>query len=135
MSTKTTHQIPDRARRFALHLQVYFRHPQSPTWLEGTTENISYSGVLFRSTKVLDPDTPLELRLKLATGSKSSPAAEIRCKGAVIRVEPRNGPESPIAVAVAIKDYRIVRGVMLGGPHLGVPKHSAAQPKAGRRPQ
>jgi len=43
MGTKPSQQNTERARRFALHLPVYFRQPQSPTWLEGTTENISYA--------------------------------------------------------------------------------------------
>ena len=134
MGTKTTNDIPDRARRFALHLQVYFRQPHSTTWLEGTTENISYTGVLLRSTHPLDPQTLVELRLQLAIGSKPNPAAEIRCKGAVVRVEQRDGPETPIALAVAIRDYRIVRQAMLRGGAVGMPKHPAATPKVGRRP-
>ena len=135
MSTKTSHQNPERARRFALHLPVYFRQPQSPTWLEGMTENISYTGVLFRSSSPFVPETSLELRLQLAVGTKQDHASEIRCKGAVVRVEPRNAPETPIAIAVAIRDYRIVRQAMLSGGRLGIPKNTDTPSKAGRRPQ
>jgi hypothetical protein len=135
MGTKTTNHIPDRARRFTLHMQVYFRQPHTSTWLEGTTENISYTGVLFRSTHPLDPETMVELRLQLAIGTKPNPAAEIRCKGAVVRIEQRDGPETPIALAVAIRDYRIVRRAMLRRGPVGMLKHPAARAKAGRRPQ
>jgi hypothetical protein len=135
MGTKTTNHNPNRARRFALHLQVYFRQPHSTTWLEGTTENISYTGVLFRSIHPLDPETMVELRLQLAIGTKPNPAAEIRCKGAVVRVELRDGPETPIALAVAIRDYRIVRRAMLSGGPVDMPKHPPATAKVGRRPQ
>jgi hypothetical protein len=134
MGTKTTNHLPDRARRFALHLQVYFRQPHSTTWLEGKTENISYTGLLFRSTHPLEPETPLELKLQLAIGTKPNPAAEIRCKGAVVRVEHRNGTETPVALAVAITDYRIVRRAMLRGGPIGLPKHLGQTPKVGRRP-
>ena len=135
MSTKTSHQNPERARRFALHLPVYFRQPHSPTWLEGTTENISYTGVLFHSSHPLVPETALELRLPLAVGTKQNRAAEIRCKGAVVRVEQRIAPETPIALAVAIRDYRVVRQAMVRGGQVGIPKNAEAPPKAKRRSQ
>jgi len=117
MSTKTCLQNVERARRFALHLPVYFRQPQTPTWLEGMTENISYTGVLLRSSYPLALKTALEMRLQLQPGAKDTRGAEIRCKGAVVRLEPRDLPGTPIALAVAIRDYRIVRGdVLRGGP-------------------
>ena len=133
MSTKTLHPSADRARRFALHLPIYFRQPQSTTWLEGMTENISYTGVLFRSTHPLVPETSLELRLQLALGAKTLPASEIRCKGAVVRVEPGNAPEAPVSLAVSIRDYRIVRQVILGGGPLELAKRVDSSPKARRR--
>ena len=133
MSNKTSHQSADRARRFALHLPIYFRQPESPTWLEGTTENISYTGVLFRSTHPVVPETSLELRLQLAVGANLIPASEIRCKGAVVRIEPSKAPEAPVALAVSIRDYRIVRQVMLRGGPVGLAKSSNGGPKARRR--
>jgi hypothetical protein len=128
-------QYVERAKRFELHLPVYFRQPHTPTWLEGTTENISYTGVLFRSSYRMAPETPLELRLQLAVGSERNQGAEIRCKGAVVRVEQRIAPETPVALAVAIRDYRIVRrGVLSGGPG-GMPEDADPPPKAGQFPQ
>jgi hypothetical protein len=136
MDTKTSQQNPRRARRFALHLPVYFRPPQSPTWLEGTTENISYTGVLFRSPSPFVPETLLELRLQLPVGTKhESRASEIRCKGEVVRVEHRNAPETATALGVAIRDYHIVRRAMLKDGPVGTPKSTDAPPKSGRRPQ
>ena len=132
MSNKTSLQNSERARRFALHLPIYFRQPHSSTWLEGTTENISYTGVLFRSPYPMVPDTVLQLRLQLATGAKLNHASEIRCKGAVVRVEHRDALESPIALAVAISDYRIVRGGLSGANSLEVSEHTNTPPKAGR---
>jgi len=134
MSTKTSHQNVDRARRFPLHLAIYFREPQSPTWSEGMTENISYTGVLFRSTHPFVPETSLELKLQLAVGTQLSHASEIRCKGAVVRVEQRNAPETPIALAVSIRDYRIVRQAMLGEDPVGLAKSTSTAPKTRRRP-
>jgi hypothetical protein len=131
MANKTSLHNSERARRFALYLPVYFRQPRSSTWLEGTTENISYTGVLFRSPYPMVPETALELRLQLATGAKLNHASEIRCKGAVVRVEQRNAPETPIALAVAISDYRIVRRGVSGGNPLGISENTDLPPKAG----
>jgi hypothetical protein len=135
MANKTSLENSERARRFALHLPIYFRQPQSAAWLEGTTENISYTGVLFRSPNPLVPETTLELRLQLAIGAKQNHASEIRCKGAVVRVEQRSAPETPVALAVAISDYRIVRrGVPRGNPS-GISESTNPLPKARRHLQ
>jgi hypothetical protein len=83
----------------------------------------------------LAPETALELRLKLAVGSKQNHGAEIRCKGAVVRVEQRNAPETPIALAVAIRDYRIVRLDVPSGGSVEMPDNAVSPPKAGPYPQ
>lgn len=97
-----------RARRFALRVPVHFREVNSPTWLEGTTKNISYTGVLFQSSEPLPPETTLELRLRVKVGNQGSSPTEIRCKGTVVRLEQEVLPETPIAVGFAIKAYWIV---------------------------
>jgi len=131
MSTNTSPPNTERARRFALQLPVYFRQPQSPTWLEGTTENISYTGVLLHSSYPLALKTALEMRLQILAGAKQPRGVEIRCKGAVVRIEQSDAPGTPIALAVAIRDYRIVRrDVFRGGPG-GMPGKNDS-PKAGR---
>ena len=133
MPHRISPQHPDRARRFGLHLPVYFREPQNPTWLQGTTENISYTGVLFRSTHPLVPETSLELRLQLAVGPKLNNASEIRCRGAVVRAEQRNAPETPVALAVSISDYRIVRQAILREDSMGLGKSADTTAKVRRR--
>ena len=119
MTPRIAIQSGKRARRFALHLPVHFRELDSPTWLEGTTENISHTGVLFLSSSPLAPETTLELRLQVALGTKGRDPAEIRCKGTVVRLEQRIVPETPIALAVAIRDYRIVSQHSFNGSPAG----------------
>jgi hypothetical protein len=119
MTPRIAIQSGKRARRFALHLPVHFRELDSPTWLEGTTENISYTGVLFLSSSPLAPETTLELRLQVAVGTKGSGPTEIRCKGTVVRLEQTILPETPIALGVAIKDYRIVSQHSFNGSPAG----------------
>lgn len=99
----------DRAQRFALRFPIYYRELGSPTWLKGTTENISHTGVLFLSSSALAPEINLDLRVQVVAGTKGKGPAEVRCKGAVVRLEQRDVPQTPIALAVAIRDYRIVR--------------------------
>ena len=115
MTNDKAPQIADRARRFALRFPVYYRELDSPTWLKGTTENISHTGVLFLSSSPLAPETTLDMRLKVAVRTKGGGPAEVRCKGSVVRLEPRNESQTPIALAVAIRDYRIVRQQLGGG--------------------
>jgi hypothetical protein len=108
-----------RARRYALHFQVYFRERDSLQWRVGTTENISHSGVLFVSTAPMALETTLDLRLPLVAGAKGGNTPEIHCKGAVVRLEQRNAAEAPIALAVAMRDCRIVRKPTLAGHPVG----------------
>ena len=119
MALKTSKQQSGRAKRFALRFPVYFRELDSSNWIEGTTENISYTGVLFHSPSPLALESTLELRLQIAVAADGKDPAEIRGKGVVVRMEQRNVPEIPIALAVAMRDCRIVRRPSLGGTAVG----------------
>jgi hypothetical protein len=77
-------------------------------------------------------ETALELRLQLTVGSKRNYGAEICCNGAVVRVEQRIAPETPIALAVTIRDYQIVRRDVLNGGPAGMPENADPTPKGGR---
>lgn len=109
MARKSSTQHDGRAKRFALRFPVYFRPADSPTWMEGTTENISYTGVLFHSYSPLALESTLELRLQIAVATEGKDPAEIRGKGVVVRLEQRDVPDTPVALAVAMRDCRIVR--------------------------
>src|SRR5271157_996391 len=109
MATRISAQPTTRAQRFALRFPVYFREVDSPTWIEGTTENISYTGVLFKSSSSLALESKLELRVQVPVGPASKSPAEIHCKAEVVRLEQRDGLNNPIALAVAMHGYRIVR--------------------------
>jgi hypothetical protein len=116
MTQQISTPLEGRARRYALRFPVYFREQDSMEWFKGTTENMSYTGVRFHSPSPLALKTMLDLRLPLAVGTKKGRrTAEIQCKGSVVRVEHSHLPETPIALAVAIHDYRIVRNSQLRG--------------------
>ncbi len=111
MLTKTLVQAVGRARRFTLHLRVLYRELESQDWLEGWTENISRTGMLFKCEVPLAVDTVVELKLQLASGGgKDGHPAEVLCKGTVVRVEQVGGLDASTVMAVTIHPYRITRG-------------------------
>ena len=57
---------PFRAQRFNLHLPLKYRQLGEQDWREGTTENISRSGMLFEAEEVIcSPTCKLEINLVL----------------------------------------------------------------------
>jgi len=119
MTRKTTPKRNGRAKRFALHFPVYFRELDSPTWMEGMTENISCTGVLFQASSPFALESTLELRLQVTVAAEVRDPAEIRCKGIVVRTEQRGAPQNPVALAVAMRDVRLVRQPTFGGSSVG----------------
>jgi hypothetical protein len=104
---------PTRAERFAIHLPVRYREPHSPGWHEGETENISGSGVLFRTESLLRPKTTVEIRLTLPVAIKDEAPCEIVCQGVIVRMEQSEMRGTQPALAVAIQDYQFVRARQL----------------------
>ena len=113
MSNSLFDQAPKgstRAQRFAIHIPILYREPQTSKWFEGRTENISYSGVLFRAEYPLQPKTTVELRFELPIAILGEARGEVVCKGAVVRIEESPISGIPPALAVAIEGYRMARG-------------------------
>lgn len=104
-------RICARAKRYGLRVPIYFRELGDLTWLEGITENVSHSGVLFQSASALPLNTTLELRLQVTTPGKGKRPAEIRGKGVVVRVKQKDLPDTAAALAVAMRDCRISRRI------------------------
>jgi len=103
-------EAPVRAQRFPIHVPIRYRVSSSRDWLLACTENISRSGVLFRTECVFEPTTTLQFRLELpAINNKVGFHAEVVCKGEVVRMEQTDGVGTPPAVAVAIHNYRLAK--------------------------
>ncbi|MGH9404858.1 MAG: PilZ domain-containing protein [Terriglobia bacterium] len=95
------------AQRFILQVPIRYRLAGESTWREGETENISSSGVLFRSEFLPAAGAPLDLCIAMPPLNAEG-AAEVICSGIVVRVEPTPGKDSP-AVAARILHFRLAR--------------------------
>ena len=103
-----------RARRFILDLPVRYRAVGQADWHHARSENISCSGILFRTPELVEPSTMVEIifRLEVDVVGESSP--EVYCVGEVIRkVAPRPGDPMP-GLAAHINDYQFPTDMQVG---------------------
>ncbi len=108
MSRETPPLYVHRARRFALSLSVSYRRPSDGVWIEGTSIDISRTGVLFTAA----PPAPavgerIEFRVRLPA-IRGPCGSEALCTGRVLRVIPGSSERAEVALAVAIDRYRLV---------------------------
>jgi PAS domain S-box-containing protein len=101
---------PSRAQRFKLHLPLRYRRVGEKLWHEGTTENISRSGMLFKSEEVLQPSSQLEINLVLPAEIAGLSATEVVCRGEVVRTVEANGTTLSPALAARILQYHFQHG-------------------------
>ncbi len=101
---------PFRARRFNLHLPLRYRPLGEQSWRPGTTENISRSGLLFRSQELLLPNVQVEINLVLPAEIAGLSATEVVCRGEVVRSIGAQGKEVSPALAAKILQYHFHHG-------------------------
>lgn len=102
-------QVSTRANRFPVQIPIRYRLPQSPEWIESQTENVSHTGVLFRTKSILKPTTIVDVRLEFPPTNGDGTHAEVVCKCEVIRVDQTRGRKTSRGLAVAIRNYRFTR--------------------------
>lgn len=103
-----------RAQRFNLSLPLRYRLLGEQDWKKGLTENISRSGVLFRAEEMLQPNAQLEISLVLPAEIAGLSAAEVVCRGEVVRsMQPENAQMNP-ALAAKILQYHFQHGGQVG---------------------
>lgn len=108
-----------RERRLRHEVPVQFRVSGSQDWLEGSTENISKSGVLFRSLESFEPSTKLELKFEMPKELTGDAPAQVICQASVSRVIPQAGTKKQkpsFQIGCTIFDYTFVE------------QHTAAMP-------
>ncbi len=96
-----------RAARFQIRLPIRYRLAGDPDWRSGVTENISRSGILFRTDTVLPLDTPLDLILLLPGMVAGEPTSRVRCQGAIVRTVPPPTPEDEPGAAARVTGYEL----------------------------
>lgn len=75
-----------RERRLRHRVPLHFRVPGTDAWVEAECENISRTGVLFRSPIGIQIDAHLEFTLEMPRELTGDAPAEVRCVGTVCRV-------------------------------------------------
>jgi hypothetical protein len=104
---------PFRATRFDLRLPLKYRLVGERDWRQGTTENISRSGMLFQAEESVAPNALLEINLVLPAEIAGLAAAEVVCRGEVVRtVDPESGTVNP-TLAAKILQYHFQHGSMM----------------------
>jgi hypothetical protein len=98
-----------RAPRFIIEIPFYFRTRGEGSWREGMTDNISRSGVLFRTNETLESSTPIEMHFALPLQVSGQPGAVVACRGHVVRIVPADSPDALPGFAATISRYRFVR--------------------------
>jgi len=101
---------PFRARRFNLHLPLRYRLVGDQRWLQGTTENISRSGLLFQAEEILQPSAQLEINLVLPAEIAGLAATEVVCRGEVVRSVGSPGSGITPSLAAKILQYHFQHG-------------------------
>ena len=102
-------ELRGRAQRFAIQMLLRYQKVGGEAWFEGRIENISRSGVLFRTEHVLEPRTAVRMSFNLPVSIGDDGPSEVFCRGSVVRTVPATESKLP-GVAAAIRSYLIVRG-------------------------
>ncbi len=101
--------LKPRARRFPIETPVRYRESGRTEWNEGTTINISSSGVLFRCAAALEPKKMLEMQIVFPAEITGGDPANVVCTGPVVRAVPASSADSLPSQAAAILHYRFTR--------------------------
>jgi hypothetical protein len=112
-TTLTVHEaqvgIP-RARRYGIDTSIRYRVGGANGWREGTLQNISITGVLLCTDQPLEVDTTIEMRFVLPVELlNGESAAEVLCRGVIVRSCPAEGTEDAVRVAAKIVSSRFLR--------------------------
>jgi nitrogen-specific signal transduction histidine kinase/DNA-binding response OmpR family regulator len=99
-----------RAQRFNLQLPLKYRLLGESVWRNGTTENISRSGMLLRVEETIQPNAQLEINLVLPAEIAGLSTAEVICHGEVVRTVELEQPIVGPALAARILRYQFPPG-------------------------
>lgn len=98
-----------RARRYDIGTVIRYRVRGERDWQEGVTENISISGVLLRAPRPLESGVAIEMRFFLPVELQGECAAEVFCRGLVVRSSYCSGQSGEVTIAARIVHSRFLR--------------------------
>jgi hypothetical protein len=101
--------LVSRARRYQIGAVLRYRVRGQTAWHEGVMENISYSGVLIRTGQFLPPNTCIEMRFFLPVELNGEHAAEVLCRGSIVRSSPGAITPGSVHLAARITHSRFLR--------------------------
>lgn len=108
-SPQPVHNGPLRAPRFTIQLPLRFRILGESEWVPATTDNISRSGVLFRTDRRVSPKAQIELHLLLPVEITGDSIVEVVCRGEVVRIIDV-ADALPAGLAAKILNHEFLRG-------------------------
>lgn len=77
----------------------------------GVLENISTSGILFRADRSLYLDTTVEMKFFLPVELNGENAAEVFCRGTVVRLCERESAGGKVSIAARLEHSRFLRSI------------------------
>jgi PilZ domain len=112
-TTRSAHRVQKitwkvRERRLRHIVPVMYRVGGTGDWLNGVSENLSRSGLLFRSPFEVQEGAAIEIKLEMPEELAGDSQAEVLCKASVARVnhiEAAGKESESFLVACAIEDY------------------------------
>lgn len=96
----------DRAQRFPIQAPMQFREGGESDWHEGTTLNISRSGVLFRAEREIETKKVLEMRIAFPPEMTGGSETSVVCWGPIVRRQILGEANGRTAFAATIFRYR-----------------------------
>ena len=109
MDRESDHPPADRAPRYPIRIMMLYRVPGNKQWRQGRTENISRSGVLFRTDHKMSLEAPIDMLLALPVEVAGGRNASVICRGRVVRMEGVPDDDTERAVAATITNYRLTQ--------------------------
>lgn len=83
-----------RARRLKIEEALRYRVNNTSTWFEGTIDNLSQTGLLFRGAQHLPVNALIELVFEMPEEISGQKNRKVLCQGRVIRCEEQSGKET-----------------------------------------
>jgi hypothetical protein len=97
-----------RAHRYEINTEMQYRVRGEKQWRKGVVKNIGISGALI-CAHFMKLETAIEMRLALPILLQGERAAELFCRGTVVRSAKSEDPDEAAMMAVSFEHWRFLR--------------------------